>query len=159
MEAQMTTISPTELQEMVISKTCDGASDGEPQLTAEPTDPVALQYKLDRCFVKSWSTSGDADGSVQPQLTSERTAPEPYMEYKLKEAFISGVILNDGDDKPSTPSVSEIVVTKVNDASTPLFDGTFVDPTDPSMELMSGPGDEKNGETVLCSNNLREGGF
>ncbi len=61
--------------------------------------------------------------------------------------------------EPSTPSVSEIVVTKVNDiASEPLFrsdtdaggfiiDGSadpFVDPSNPNVELSSGLVDETN---------------
>jgi type VI protein secretion system component Hcp len=68
-----------ELQEVSISKSMDSASaklaqfaiNGNSCGTAEidfvevggsTTQPVAyLKYKLDRCFVKSWSTSGDAD--------------------------------------------------------------------------------------------------
>src|SRR5262245_42170615 len=52
----------------------------QPQLTTEPTASEALTYKLERCFVKSWSTSGDADGGTdnfvfQPQATGEPSAP------------------------------------------------------------------------------------
>jgi type VI protein secretion system component Hcp len=66
-----------ELQECTISKSMDSASallaqfavngnsSGGAQIdfvevgASKPT--VYLRYKLDRCFVKSWSTSGDAD--------------------------------------------------------------------------------------------------
>lgn len=34
----------------------------------------------------------------QPQLTTETTAPEPYMEFRLKEVLISGVIQNGDSD-------------------------------------------------------------
>jgi hypothetical protein len=52
----------------------------ETELTTEPTAPEALTYKLERCFVKSWSTSGDADGGTdnfvfQTQATGEPSAP------------------------------------------------------------------------------------
>ena len=66
-----------ELQELIISKGMDTSS---PKLallsltgnslgtvdvcvTDNPDEPTEcyLRYKLDRCFVKSWSTSGDAD--------------------------------------------------------------------------------------------------
>jgi type VI protein secretion system component Hcp len=68
-----------ELQECTISKSMDGASaklaqfaiNGNSCGTAEidfvevagdKGEPVCyLKYKLERCFVKSWSTSGDAD--------------------------------------------------------------------------------------------------
>lgn len=68
-----------ELQECTISKSMDlassklaqfsinGASVGAVEIdfvefTGGSAPPVAyLKYKLDRCFIKSWSTSGDAD--------------------------------------------------------------------------------------------------
>lgn len=67
-----------ELQECTISKSVDSAtpllaqfaingnSPGEAEihfLSGAPDGPRIpyLQYKLDRCFIKSWSTSGDAD--------------------------------------------------------------------------------------------------
>jgi type VI protein secretion system component Hcp len=68
-----------ELQECTISKSLDstspklaqfainGNSPGVAQIdfvevNAEGAPLCYLRYKLDRCFVKSWSTSGDADG-------------------------------------------------------------------------------------------------
>ncbi len=71
------------------------------------TDAVPyLEYKLDRCFVKSWSTSGDAcdrpteslavdpsdpsaevDG-LQPQLTTEPTAPGSTITFKVDGADV-----------------------------------------------------------------------
>lgn len=48
-----------ELQECTISKSMDAAALDAAMAETEPM--CYLQYKLDRCFVKSWSTSGDAD--------------------------------------------------------------------------------------------------
>ena len=31
------------------------------EFSTTPTTNAYLKYKLDRCFIKSWSTSGDAD--------------------------------------------------------------------------------------------------
>jgi type VI secretion system secreted protein Hcp len=66
-----------ELQECTISKSMDrtspllaqfcinGNSPGQAEIhfvqTGSERPFTYLQYKLDRCFVKSWSTSGDAD--------------------------------------------------------------------------------------------------
>ena len=96
-----------ELQECTISKSMDWSSaklaqfaiNGNSCGTAEihfvevaGDDPAAkplcyLKYKLDRCFVKSWSTSGDAD---------DRPSEEVAFYYnKIAFAYTSSV---DGDE-------------------------------------------------------------
>ena len=75
-------------------------------------DGIDGSCKSDKPDVKS-----DGDSFVfEPQLTSEQTAPQPYMEFKLKEVLISGVIQNGDGDDGST-------------------DGLAVDPTNPNTEV------------------------
>jgi len=75
-----------ELQECTISKSMDWSSPKLAQfaingnscgvaeidfveIAGGPAAPVAyLKYKLDRCFVKSWSTSGDADAQPTEEV-------------------------------------------------------------------------------------------
>ena len=74
-------------------------------------------------------------GEAEPQLTTEPTAPEPYMSWKLENCKITSYSVHGADafdfsqltteptapaDERSAPSVSEIVVTKVTDSTSPL---------------------------------------
>ena len=54
--AYLDQVAPDELSDEELS----AVSGGTGNLTAEG-QTSGLSYKLDRCFVKSWSTSGDAD--------------------------------------------------------------------------------------------------
>lgn len=77
-----------ELQECTISKSMDMASVALAQFAINGSSPgqaqidfvevaggdsgrplVYLRYKLDRCFVKSWSTSGSADGRPAEEVS------------------------------------------------------------------------------------------
>ena len=62
------------------------------------------------------------DGTVdrtfdfQPQLTSEPTAPEPYMEWKLKNAMISGYSMSHDDG-----AIDDLAVDPTNPNASDLF--------------------------------------
>ena len=77
----------------------------KPELTSEPTAPEPGKGREDWIKVESWqlADTGDdgvrdvlvgADGSdifnFQPQLTSEPTAPEPYMQLTINDVMITG---------------------------------------------------------------------
>ena len=98
-----------ELQECTISKSMDSASarlaqfaiNGNSPGTAEidfvevgggDNKPVAyLKYKLDRCFIKSWSTSGDADDRPTEEVAFY------YNKIAFQYAHTSdGVVFRDG---------------------------------------------------------------
>ena len=49
------------LSEDLSEQSLDGVAGGTSNNVAAASSGSDLQYKLDRCFVKSWSTSGDAD--------------------------------------------------------------------------------------------------
>ena len=107
-----------ELQECTISKAMDRTSSLLAQfaingnhagpaeihfLTAGERPEAYLKYKLDRCFVKSWSTSGDADdrpteevafyynkiafvwAGQPPAFSWDRTKATPWTEHGLLE--------------------------------------------------------------------------
>jgi len=58
---------------------------------ATPGPTPYLRYKLDRCFVKSWSTSGDADGN-RPPVTGTETFTLEFsgIELHYAEQKVSG---------------------------------------------------------------------
>ena len=68
-------------------------------------------------WVPSPSAGKDGTFDFQPQLTSEPTAPEPYMEWKLKNAMISGYSMSHDDGS---------------------IDDLAVDPTDPNADVPTG---------------------
>lgn len=91
-----------ELQECTISKSMDAASiDLAHTEAGDSGEPMCyLKYKLDRCFVKSWSTSGDAD---------DRPTEEVAMSTALAQFAING-------NSPGTAEIDFVEVAGSGDA-------------------------------------------
>jgi hypothetical protein len=109
----------------------------QPQLTTEPTAPEALRYQLDRCVVKLWSTSGDAD-DANFELTSGQATGEPMESADMSPwTVMHATNSHDADDsvfqpqlpsEPSAPNAEDIEVVSYlhsnssTDASPDIFD-------------------------------------
>jgi hypothetical protein len=109
----------------------------ETELTTEPTAPEALRYQLDRCVVKLWSTSGDAD-DANFELTSGQATGEPMESADMSPwTVMHATNSHDADDsvfqpqlpsEPSAPNAEDIEVVSYlhsnssTDASPDIFD-------------------------------------